>query len=292
MVIWSTPLGHAQWLVQGTAGVKVEPCPAMDAVQAYLERPALDWIIVLASRARGSGKSFAAAWLQKRLQELSVTSAKVGPPESSWSYFMWCDCTALRGLDALTRWDREAAIASLSKCWGLVLDDIGTENDSGIVKGILTLRHAAGLLTICTTNLTDADGQPSKSWYARMDGRIGSRMKVDGDHERGSRRAWCYCPNPSGDMRGRVKPRLLTATSSPPTIDVDIDALVGAQLAKMRAPRQSVEAETVAESKALADAAQRKVWGGVALKVLGERAADDDPAACDVLDEIARRVHA
>lgn len=290
--MWTTPRDHEQWLGQGTEGVKVEQCPAMDAVRSYLERSPLDWVIVLASRTRGSGKSFAAAWLKKRLQELSVTRAGIGPPESEWSYFMWCDCTALRALSALKKWDREAEIVTLSKSWGLVLDDLGTEEDSGIVNGILTQRHAAGLLTVCTTNLADDQGQPTKAWRDRYGGRIASRLKQAGDHERGSRRAWCYCPNPTGDMRGRVKPRLRAATSSRPTIDVDIDALVGAQLAKMRAPRERPADETMAESKALADAAQRKVWGGVALRVLGERALHDDPAACDVLDEIGRRVRA
>jgi hypothetical protein len=197
----------------------------------------------------------------------------------------------MRGLDALKPWERARVLAELASCWGLVIDDIGTEEDPGRIRGILSQRHAAGLLTDCTTNLVDGDGQPTKAWRARYGGRIASRLKQDGDHKRGSRRAWCYCPNPSGDMRGRVTPRI-TATSSRPMIDVDIDAIVGAQLEKMRRPRRDTAAETRAESTALAEAAQRKVWGGVALKVLGERAVDDDPAACDVLDEIARRVHA
>jgi hypothetical protein len=293
MVSWATPRDHAQWLVLGTAGVEVEQCPAMDAVRAYLARPTLDWVIVLASMERGSGKSLAAAWLRAKLQELSglredVTDAN----ERSWSsYFMWCDCAALRSLGALKPWERARELSELSECWGLVVDDVGTEEDPGIVKGLLTVRHAAKLLTVCTTNLVDGDGQPTKAWRARYGGPIASRLKQDGDHKRGSRRAWCYCPNPDGDMRGRVTPRL-TATSSRPTeIEVDIDALAGPLLAKMRRPRQDPAAETRAESLALAEAARRKVWGGVALKVLGDRALAEDPAACDVLDEIARRVY-
>ena len=295
MVSWTTPHEHAQWLRQGTAGVEVQPCPAMDAVRAYLDRPTLDWVIILASRKVGTGKSFAAAWLKTRLVELSETRQDVTQADAKgWGTpFMWCSCGALGGLRALKPWDREDQLNELARAWGLVLDDIGTEHDPGVVAGLLAERHASGLLTICTTNLTDAEGQPTEEWRSRYGGRISSRLKVAGDYERGSRQAWCYCA--TDDMRGRVQPQLRAATSSPPTLDVDIDdidALAGPLLAEMKPPHQHAVPETRAESRVLADAVQRKVWGGVALKVLGERAAEDDPVACDVLDEIARRVRA
>lgn len=245
MVSFEIPHDHEQWMQHGTARITMADCPAMRAVESYLTRRPLHWIIVLAAQHRGSGKSISAAWLLTRLEELAevdedVFEAKQRAP-GTWA--MWCDCAGLRRLRGEWESDREAAYAKLSGAWALVLDDVGTERDAEIVQDILTIRKASGLLTICTTNLVhdEADaaktpprgekpkvaGQPMKAWTDRVDARIKSRMRTRWDD--GGLTAWCYVPAP--DMREKVWPVVSVA----PVLDLVTPAQVDKEAAKLMA---------------------------------------------------------
>lgn len=306
---FATPAEHAKWLKFGTANVEMGPSAAMDAVRAYLDRRPYHWILVLASRQRGSGKSLACEWLRARLCELAnerapemrdqMLAAHEAKRRAWVSGSLWCDCAALDGLKALKPWEHKAEMDRLRSAWLVVFDDLGTEPDDIDLRGVLQTRHGRGLLTLCTTNLV-SDGQPpekpgslgkaSKEWNDRYDGRIASRMRAMGDGDAGRVTAWVHCPD--RDHRGRTEPRLLVREQL--YVDVDFDALA-APLLRSTNPRE-MDARAIArehgarrESERLADVARRKVWGGLALEELAAAAMREDPAACDLLDRVARR---
>lgn len=302
---FATPAEHAKWLVHGTANVEMGQSTAMDAVLAYLDRQPFHWILVLASRQRGSGKSLACEWLRVRLEEMTTrddpapmhlkTAVHEAKMRAWTSPSLWCDCAALQGLKALKPWEREAEIDRLRTAWLVVFDDLGTEPADIDLRGVLQTRHGRGLLTLATTNLVsnepDSVGKASKEWNARYDGRIASRMRAMGDAEAGRVTAWAHCPD--RDHRGRAEP-VLHAPKSTGTVDVDFDALAGPLL---RATNPKVLDERAiarelgarAESERLADIVRRKVWGSLALDELAAAALRGEAAACDVLDRVARR---
>lgn len=289
----TTPKVHAQWLRHGTAALQATDTPALAAARAWVDDVPRRWLLVLASNTTGSGKSLAAAWAQRRLEELAdqpdprVVAATLRG-KGSW----WINAAALAGLRGMREWERLERLHRCRDAWLLVVDDMGAEpaDLAGELQSILEVRHAEQRLTLCTTNLVGPDGRATAEWKSRYDRRFASRMAVVGDHERGALSSWVHCTGP--DLRGRCEPAIIEPAKGEATFD--LDAIVGPVLratAPAELDRRAIERERVARdaSRAAADAARHKVWGGIALRVLAEAAEQGDERAFDFLDTVARR---
>lgn len=310
-ITYAAPHDHAQWLVNGTRGVEMADCPAMQAVRAYLEEQEFHWILILASETAGSGKSLAMEWLRTRVTELVQEGhpGAIAAKERDWgTSSLWCDCNGLDGLAALTPWDRAAQIERLKQAWLVTFDDLGTEPPDVDLTRVLRYRQGRRLLTFATTNLVEPYklrdengvelglnpkyGRRSRDWLERYDGRVDSRLRAQGDVERNSLSAWCHVP--SMDMRGRLEPKL-RATPEPKSIDEDWLDRIAAPLLQRTAPkeidRRAVEQaeEERAARVSSADALRRKTWGAVALDELGKAALAGDESAAAVLDRVKAR---
>lgn len=291
----TTPKVHAQWLRHGTAALKAEETAALAAARGWVEAVPSRWLLVLASSTTGSGKSLAAAWAQRRLEELAEAGdARVQQAEQRGKGSWWINAAALAGLRGLREWEREERRHRCREAWLLVVDDMGAEpaDLAGELQAILEVRHAEQRLTVCTTNLVGADGRATPEWHERYDRRFASRMAAVGDHARKSLSSWVHCTGP--DLRGRSEPTVLEPDDEASPGGFDVDAIV-APLLRATAPaeldRRAIERErnARAESLAAADAVRRKVWGSLALDELAQAAMRGDERACDFLDSVARR---
>lgn len=296
---WVPPHEVAKWLACGTAGVEMGRCLAMDAVQEYLDRASLHWILVLASSERGSGKSQAAEWLRVRLLEL----LEAGDPRveavrrrATSGLWLWCECASLTALDELKPWEKAAALERMRSCWLLVLDDLGLEPDVEHMRTLLQGRQGDGLMTIVTTNMVDTEGKHAgshKHFVDRYGGRLSSRLRRMGDVDAGELSAWRHVPH--RDMRGRVEPKLKPRPANderatPARIDEILAPLL--RSTNPRAVAVAKEQDTRdrwAADEAIRDANRRKVWGSLALDELAQAAMRGDGQACDLLDAVARR---
>jgi hypothetical protein len=299
------PQEHAQWLVHGTDGVEVASTQAMAAARAFADGPLEGWLLILAGRATGCGKSFAAAWLQQRLLELAHEGHQ---RLSVWRYRswtstpLWLPCANVAALEGLWPSERGLVLQRLRETWLLVVDDLGTEPGEtrrdwpGQLQALLEHRRDAQLLTICTTNLVEVEnaqrrGKASAEWSKRYDRRLASRVLQVGDAARGELAAWVHCEG--RDLRARTSPKLLPDQPEAKVggaHEIDFDALAR-PLLEATDPRQlEDDARNVQlESAGLAEVAKRKVWGAVALRYLGEQAQQGEPWALDALDEVKRR---
>jgi hypothetical protein len=303
----TTPHVHARWLEHGTAALTVEDTVALQAVRAWVDDVPDRWLLVLASSTTGSGKSLAAAWAQRRLEELlDQGDPSVARAEARGSGSFWINAAALPSLDGLRPWEREERLQRCRRAWLLVIDDMGTEPTNlapdgsrtkgtdwaGVLQGVLEVRHAEQRLTLCTTNLVGPDGRATKDWHSRYDRRWASRMATPGDAERKALTSWVHCTG--HDLRGRTQPTVVVPAPDAPAFAFDVDSLVAPLLAATEPAvleRRAVEeklAELAASAQA-ADAVRRKVWGSLALQRLAELAVAGNALACDVLDDVARR---
>jgi hypothetical protein len=296
---WSPPNDLAQWLVHGTVGVEMSDCPAMAAVREYLDRPALHWILVLASSERGSGKSQAAEWLRVRLLELQEAGDQrvaVVRRRAASGLWLWCECASLTALDSLKPWEKAAHLEQMRSCWLLILDDLGLEPDREHMAALLQSRQGDGLITIVTTNIVDAKGEHEGShihFVNRYGGRLSSRLRRMGDVDSGELSAWRHVPH--RDMRGRVAPKLKPQAEEDERATPSLIDEILAPLLRSTDPRAVVEQQEQEvrsrrnEDDAIREANRRKVWGGLALEELAAAALRGEAGACDVLDRVARR---
>lgn len=296
----STPYEHHQWLMHGTERVEVQDTEAMRAVRAFANGPLDRWLLVLAGRGTGSGKSFAAAWGLERLHERVLEQH---PAVVQWlrraasSAPSWVTCASLSSLRGKYPSEQEQTMARIRGCWLLVLDDVGTEPDAGVVQAVLEHRRAENLLTIVTTNLVDTQGpragKASKEWFQRYDRRLSSRMASPGDHEAGALSSWVHCVGP--DLRSQAQPRILEAPGDESTlVDADIDAIVLPLLQKTDPEARHREhderrREQIEADKSGLESIRATVWARMVLEEVEIRAADGDETAKAILAAVQRR---
>jgi hypothetical protein len=132
-----------------------EDTPSMRAARRYFEPDAPRWLVLLGKTS--TGKTLAAAWvLGQYLARHTAWSTPTGygqRPEVA----LFTPAFEFTGASDYAEKDR-AWLERIQKCGLLVLDDLGSERlgevELGMVQRLLMSRHANGLRTIITSNLS------------------------------------------------------------------------------------------------------------------------------------------